>query len=65
MSTDLEMNTVYHFQTDGWSEETIQALEDILCDYEIEFDNSWNRRLPLVKFSYYTSYHFNISMALQ
>ncbi|GJY57525.1 putative reverse transcriptase domain-containing protein [Tanacetum coccineum] len=57
------MSTVYHPQTDGQSERTIQTLEDMLCAYVIDFGNGWVRHLPLVKFSYNNSYHASIKAA--
>nr|GEV06041.1 putative reverse transcriptase domain-containing protein [Tanacetum cinerariifolium] len=49
--------------TDGQSERTIQTLEDMLRACVIDFGNSWNRHLPLVEFSYNTSYHVSIKAA--
>ncbi|GKF40797.1 putative reverse transcriptase domain-containing protein, partial [Tanacetum coccineum] len=37
LSTNLDMSTAYHPQTDGQSERTIQTLEDMLCAYAIDF----------------------------
>nr|GEU47103.1 putative reverse transcriptase domain-containing protein [Tanacetum cinerariifolium] len=45
---------------DGQSESTIQMLEDMLRACVIDFSNSWDRHLPLVKFSYNNSYHASI-----
>nr|GEV62429.1 reverse transcriptase domain-containing protein [Tanacetum cinerariifolium] len=38
-------------------------LEDMLGACVIDFGNSWNRHLPLVKFSYNNSYHASIKTA--
>ncbi|GJR04455.1 putative reverse transcriptase domain-containing protein [Tanacetum coccineum] len=55
--------TVYHPQTDGQSERTIQMLEDMLRACVIDFGSSWDRHLPLVEFSYNNSYHASIKAA--
>ncbi|GKB96796.1 putative reverse transcriptase domain-containing protein [Tanacetum coccineum] len=63
MGTQLDMSTAYHPETDGQSERTIQTLEDMLRACVIDFGNSWDRHLPLVKFSYNNSYHASIKAA--
>ncbi|GJV70398.1 reverse transcriptase domain-containing protein [Tanacetum coccineum] len=60
LGINLDMSTVYHPQTDGQSERTIQMLEDMLRAYVIDFGSSWDRHLPLVELSYNNSYHANI-----
>ncbi|GKD08610.1 hypothetical protein Tco_1188295 [Tanacetum coccineum] len=54
-----------HFtsRTDGQSERTIQTLEDMLRACMINFENGWDRHLPLVEFSYNNSYHTSIKAA--
>ncbi|GJV14931.1 putative reverse transcriptase domain-containing protein [Tanacetum coccineum] len=59
----LDMSTTYHPETDGQSERTIQTLEDMLRAYVLDFRKSWDRHLPLVKFSYNNSYHTSIKAA--
>ncbi|GKD56399.1 putative reverse transcriptase domain, ribonuclease H-like domain, aspartic peptidase domain protein [Tanacetum coccineum] len=54
------MSTVYHPETDGQSERTIQTLEDMLRACVIDFGKGWDKHLPLVKFSYNNSYHASI-----
>nr|GEU28937.1 hypothetical protein [Tanacetum cinerariifolium] len=50
--------------SNGWSKQmTIQTLKDMLHSYVIEFRSSWDRHLPLVKFSYNNSYHAGIKAA--
>ncbi|GJX91212.1 putative reverse transcriptase domain-containing protein [Tanacetum coccineum] len=63
VGTNLDMSTAYHPQTDGQSERTIQTLEDMLRACVIDFGSSWDRHLPLVKFSYNNSYHASIKDA--
>ncbi|KAJ0599699.1 putative nucleotidyltransferase, Ribonuclease H [Helianthus annuus] len=61
--SQLDMSTAYHPQMDGQSERTIQTLEDMLRACVIDFGNSWEKHLPLVKFSYNNSYHTSIQAA--
>nr|GFA61135.1 putative reverse transcriptase domain, ribonuclease H-like domain, aspartic peptidase domain protein [Tanacetum cinerariifolium] len=57
------MSTAYHPETDGQSKRTIQTLEDMLRDCEIDFGKGWVNHLPLVEFSYNNSYHASIKAA--
>nr|GEX38636.1 reverse transcriptase domain-containing protein [Tanacetum cinerariifolium] len=63
LGTHLDTSTTYHPQSDGQSERTIQTLEDMLRACVINFDNGWDRHLPLVEFSYNNSYHTSIKAA--
>nr|GEV61404.1 hypothetical protein [Tanacetum cinerariifolium] len=63
LGTRLDMSTVYHPQTDGQSERTIQTLEDMLHACVLDFGKGWDRHLPLVEFSYNNSYHTSIKAA--
>ncbi|GJY63133.1 putative reverse transcriptase domain-containing protein [Tanacetum coccineum] len=63
MGTRLDMSTAYHPQIDGQSERTIQTLEDMLCACMIDFENGWERHLPVIEFSYNNSYHASIKAA--
>ncbi|GKA24627.1 putative reverse transcriptase domain-containing protein [Tanacetum coccineum] len=63
ISTQLDMSTDYHPQTDGQSERTIQMLEDMLRTCVIDFGKGWDRHVPLVEFSYNNSYHTSINVA--
>ncbi|GJR26667.1 reverse transcriptase domain-containing protein [Tanacetum coccineum] len=63
LGTNLDMSTVYHPQTDGQSERTIQTLEDMLRACAIDFGKGWVNHLPLVEFSYNNSYHASIKAA--
>nr|GEY36743.1 putative reverse transcriptase domain-containing protein [Tanacetum cinerariifolium] len=60
LGTRLDMSMVYHPETDGQSERTIQTLEDMLRACVIDFEKGWDRHLPLVEFSYNNSYHTSI-----
>ncbi|GKA53245.1 putative reverse transcriptase domain-containing protein [Tanacetum coccineum] len=60
LGTSLDMSTLYHPQTDGQSERTIQTLEDMLHTFAINFGKGWVNHLPLVDFSYNNSYHASI-----
>ncbi|GJR78400.1 putative reverse transcriptase domain-containing protein [Tanacetum coccineum] len=57
------MSTAYHPQTDGQSERTIQTLEDMLRACVINFGKGRVNYLPLVEFSYNSSYHASIKVA--
>ncbi|GKB53241.1 putative reverse transcriptase domain-containing protein, partial [Tanacetum coccineum] len=61
--TRLDKSTAYHLQTDGKSERTIQTLEDMLKACVMDFGGSWDVHLPLVEFSYNSSYHSSVKCA--
>nr|GEV65670.1 putative reverse transcriptase domain, ribonuclease H-like domain, aspartic peptidase domain protein [Tanacetum cinerariifolium] len=63
LGTRLDMSKAYHPETDGQSERTIQTLEDMLRASVIDFENGWERQLPLIEFSYNNSYHASIKAA--
>ncbi|GJX49085.1 putative reverse transcriptase domain-containing protein [Tanacetum coccineum] len=63
LGTRLDMSTAYHPQTDGQSERTIQTLEDMLRACVMDFGGSWDTHLPLIEFSYNSSYHTSIKCA--
>ena len=63
MGTQLHFSTVFHPQTDGQSDRTIQTLEDMLRACVIEFKGSWDTHLALMEFSYNNSYQSSIGMA--
>nr|GEY54860.1 hypothetical protein [Tanacetum cinerariifolium] len=63
LGMNLDMSTVYHPETDGQSERTIQTLEDMLRACVIDFGKGWVKHLPLVEFSYNNSYHASIKVA--
>ncbi|KAK9034361.1 hypothetical protein V6N11_050528 [Hibiscus sabdariffa] len=60
---DRFTNTSYHPQTDGQSERVIQVLEDMLRGCIIDFQDTWEKQLPLVEFAYNNSYQASIQMA--
>ncbi|GKC27195.1 putative reverse transcriptase domain-containing protein [Tanacetum coccineum] len=49
LGTNLDMSTVYHPQTDGQSERTIQTLKDMLRACAIDFGKGWVKHLPLAE----------------
>nr|GFB23240.1 putative reverse transcriptase domain-containing protein [Tanacetum cinerariifolium] len=63
LGTDISMSTVYHPETDGQNERTIQTLEDMLCACVLDFGKGWVKHLPLCEFSYNNSYHNSIKAA--
>ena len=63
LGTRLKFSSVFHPQTDGQSERTIQILEDMLRACAIDFPGSWEKYLPLVEFSYNNSFQSTVGMA--
>ncbi|MCO6516768.1 MAG: hypothetical protein J6586_09825, partial [Snodgrassella sp.] len=63
MGTQLRFSTVFHPQTDGQSERTIQILEDMMRACVLDFGGSWSKYLPLMEFSYNNSYQSTIGVA--
>ena len=63
MGTKLQFSKMYHPQTDGRSEKTIQTLEDMLRACVLYFKTRWNESLPLCEFAYKNNYHSSIGMA--
>ena len=59
----MKISTIFHPQTDGQAECTIQTIEDMLRACVIDFKGSWDDHLPLIEFSYNNSYHSSIGMA--
>nr|GEZ91414.1 putative reverse transcriptase domain-containing protein [Tanacetum cinerariifolium] len=51
------------WETDGQIERTIHTLEDMVRACVIDFENRWDRHLPLIEFSYNNSYHTSIKAA--
>nr|GEW55059.1 reverse transcriptase domain-containing protein [Tanacetum cinerariifolium] len=60
LGTSLDMSIVYHPETNGQSERTIQTLEDILRACATDFIKGWVNHSSLVEFSYNNSYHASI-----
>ena len=52
----LKFSTTFHLQTDRQSERLIQVLEDMIQGCVMEFSGSWDRYIPLMKFSYNNSF---------
>lgn len=48
MGTKLRFSSAYHLQADGQLERTIQALEDIMRAYVLDFKGSWENCIPLI-----------------
>ena len=63
LGTRLNFNTTFHPQTDGQSERVIHILEDLLRSCVIDYEGSWDRHIPLVKFLYNNSVQSSIGMA--
>ncbi|KAH0776134.1 hypothetical protein KY290_007545 [Solanum tuberosum] len=63
LGSKVNLSTVFHPQTDGQAERTIQTLEDMLRACVIDFKGNWDDHLPLIEFTYNNSYHSSIQMA--
>ena len=64
LGTKLIRSSVYHAQTSRQTERVNQILEDLLRACVISSKGSWEKWLPLAKFSYNNSYKASIKMAL-
>ena len=63
LGTRLNLSIAFHPQTDGQSERVIQILEDMLKGCVIDYEGSWDRHIPLVKFVYNNSFQLRTGMA--
>ncbi|KAG8472932.1 hypothetical protein CXB51_034788 [Gossypium anomalum] len=59
----LSFSTTFHPQIDGQSKRMIEILEDMLRCCILEFQSSWEKYLPLVKFAYNNSFQTSLKMA--
>ena len=57
LGTKLRLCSIYHPQTDGQTERTIQSLEDLLRACVLEQKGGWESFLPLIEFTYNNSFH--------
>eukprot|EP00253_Pinus_taeda_P002337 PITA_02337 len=62
LGTQRNLSTAYHPETDGQTERVNQVLEDMLRMYVMDQQSHWEKYLPLVEFSYNSSYHNSIGM---
>ena len=62
LGTQLNFSMAFHPQTDGQSKRVIQVLEDMLRSCVIDYEGSWDRHIPLVKFVYNNSFQLSIGM---
>lgn len=60
MGTTLNFSTNYHPQSDDQFKRTIQRLADMYKACILDFKGSWDKRLPLVEFTYNNKYHSTI-----
>ena len=56
LGTEIRLSIVYHPQTDGQYQRTIQTLEDMLRACVMDFGSSWEEYLHLVEFAYNNSF---------
>lgn len=62
--TKVKLSIVFHPQTYGLAERTIQTLEDMLRACVIDLKSNWNEQLPLIDFAYNNNYHSNMQMTI-
>jgi transposase InsO family protein len=55
LGTQLNFSTAYHPETNGQTKRTNHTLEDRLCMYVMDQQNSWEEFFPLVEFAYNNS----------
>ena len=48
LRTNVKLNRVFHHQTDGQAERTIQTLEDMSRAFEMDFKGNWDDNNPLI-----------------
>ena len=63
LGTNLVRSSTYHPQTSGLTGRVNQILEDRLRACVISSKGSWEKWLPLAKFSYNNSYQDSVKMA--
>ena len=64
LGTNLVRSSAYNLQTSRQTERVNQILEDMLRACVISSKGSWEKWLPLAKFSYNNSYQESVKMAL-
>jgi transposase InsO family protein len=62
LGTRLIHSSAYHPQTDGQTERVNQILKDMLRDYVLEHQGSWDQNLPCAEFPYNNSYQESLKM---
>ena len=63
LGTRLNFSMAFHSQTDGQSKIVIQVLEDMLRSCVVDYEDSWDRHIPLIEFLYNNSFQSSIGMA--
>jgi hypothetical protein len=63
LGTHLIRSSAYQPQTDGKTEQVNQVIEDMLCACALSDGPTWDKHLPLAKFSYNNSYQESIKMS--
>ena len=61
--TLLRFSIAFNPAKHGQTERSIQTLDDMLQVYVLDFKQTWDEKLALIKFSYSNSYHASIVMA--
>jgi hypothetical protein len=62
LGTHLIYSLAYHPQMDSQTEQVNQILDDMLRDYVMEHQGSWDKNLPWAEFSY-NNYQESLKMA--
>jgi hypothetical protein len=60
--TNLNLNTVYHLESNGKKERTNTIIEYILIMCVMEYPSKWEDYIHLVEFSYNNGYQFSLKM---
>ena len=58
----MNLSTIFHPQTDGQAEHTIQTLEYMLRGCVVDFKGNWDDHIPIIDFTYNNSYHSSIQI---
>jgi hypoxanthine-guanine phosphoribosyltransferase len=62
LETHLIHSSAYHPQTDGQTKIVNQISEDMLRAYVLNYQDKWDKCLPLAEFSYNISYQESLRM---
>ena len=64
IGSGANLNTAFHYQTDGQVEYTIHILKDMLRACVLDLQGYFYYHLPLIEFAHNNKYHSNIRMTL-
>ena len=63
LGTFLNLSPAYHPKTDGQTERVNQVIEDMIRSYYSQQPRLWLKYLPLVEFTYNSSFHRSLGMS--